>query len=83
MRAICRLTVVVTLFLGSAGAALADLPPLIPRSVLFGNPERMNPQVSPDGKHLAYGDLVPGLHIQTVDTGDTLTLSTPPDLCFR
>jgi len=40
-------------------------------------------EMSPDAKYLAYGDLVPGLHIQTVDTGDTLTLSTPPDLCFR
>src|SRR3954462_5072985 len=30
------------------------LPPLIPREILFGNPERTNPQLSPDGKHLAY-----------------------------
>ncbi|HZS75821.1 MAG TPA: S9 family peptidase [Ktedonobacteraceae bacterium] len=28
--------------------------PLIPRSVLFGNPERANPQISPDGTRLAY-----------------------------
>jgi dipeptidyl aminopeptidase/acylaminoacyl peptidase len=27
---------------------------LIPRSVLFGNPERMSPQISPDGKWLSY-----------------------------
>lgn len=27
---------------------------LIPRDVLFGNPERMGPQISPDGKYLAY-----------------------------
>ncbi|MBO0700808.1 MAG: S9 family peptidase, partial [Zavarzinella sp.] len=26
----------------------------IPREVLFGNPERAAPQISPDGKHLAY-----------------------------
>ena len=30
------------------------LPPLIPRSVLFGNPEKADPQVSPDGTMLAY-----------------------------
>lgn len=30
------------------------LPPLIPREVLFGNPERANPQISPDGKRMAY-----------------------------
>ena len=33
---------------------LADLPPLIPREVLFGNPERANPQLSPDAKRLAW-----------------------------
>jgi hypothetical protein len=33
---------------------LAQLPPLIPRNVLFGQPERTNPQISPDGKFLAY-----------------------------
>src|SRR3954467_14515235 len=35
-------------------AAHPGLPPLIPREVLFGNPERTSPQLSPDGKHLAY-----------------------------
>jgi len=32
----------------------AQLPPLIPRKVLFGNPTRANPLISPDGKHLSY-----------------------------
>src|SRR5947207_1675146 len=32
----------------------ADLPPLIPRDVLFGNPDRASPRISPDGKYLAY-----------------------------
>ena len=27
---------------------------LIPRSVLFGNPSRVNPLISPDGRHIAY-----------------------------
>jgi len=34
--------------------ARAVLPPLIPREVLFGNPERASPQISPDGKRIAY-----------------------------
>lgn len=34
--------------------ANADPAPLIPRDVLFGNPDRAAPQISPDGKHLAY-----------------------------
>jgi dipeptidyl aminopeptidase/acylaminoacyl peptidase len=37
-----------------ATPAKADLPPLIPRDVLFGNPDRASPQISPDGKRLAY-----------------------------
>jgi len=43
-------------FLASFGAtqSRADLPPLIPRDILFGNPERANPRISPDGKHLAW-----------------------------
>jgi dipeptidyl aminopeptidase/acylaminoacyl peptidase len=35
-------------------ARAAEPPPLIPRDVLFGNPDRLSVQVSPDGKHLSY-----------------------------
>jgi len=28
--------------------------PLIPREVLFGNPERTSPEISPDGTQLGY-----------------------------
>ncbi|MDB9525096.1 S9 family peptidase [Oscillatoria sp. CS-180] len=31
-----------------------SLPPLIPRVILFGNPQRSRPRLSPDGKYLAY-----------------------------
>ncbi len=31
-----------------------QLPPLIPREILFGNPKRTRPQLSPDGQYLAY-----------------------------
>lgn len=34
--------------------AQAQLPPPIARAVLFGNPERSSPQLSPDGKKMAY-----------------------------
>jgi dipeptidyl aminopeptidase/acylaminoacyl peptidase len=34
--------------------ARAELPPLIPRDVLFGNPERTRPRLSPDGLRLAW-----------------------------
>ncbi len=32
----------------------AELPPLIPREVLLGNPDKTSPRISPDGKRLAY-----------------------------
>jgi dipeptidyl aminopeptidase/acylaminoacyl peptidase len=31
-----------------------ELPPLIEREILFGAPEKISPQLSPDGKYLAY-----------------------------
>jgi dipeptidyl aminopeptidase/acylaminoacyl peptidase len=34
--------------------AWGELPPLIPREVLFGNPEKTGAQISPNGKMLAY-----------------------------
>ncbi len=30
----------------------AELPALIPREILFGNPERADPKISPDGAQL-------------------------------
>src|SRR6266849_1551021 len=38
----------------AATRSRADLPALIPRDVLFGNPEKAGPQLSPDGKRLAW-----------------------------
>ena len=35
-------------------SAQAELPPLIPREVFFGNPERSDPQISPDGEQIAW-----------------------------
>jgi dipeptidyl aminopeptidase/acylaminoacyl peptidase len=45
---------VLALFVSALAAVQAELPPLIPREVLFGNPERVSPQISPDGKRLAW-----------------------------
>ena len=42
------------LFIAIAMQALADLGPLIPRDILFGNPERATPRISPDAKRLAW-----------------------------
>ena len=37
-----------------AASAQAELPALIPREVLFGNPQRLDPQISPDGSKLSW-----------------------------
>ncbi|MFN6562682.1 MAG: S9 family peptidase [Nostoc sp. ChiSLP01] len=37
-----------------SSATATSLPPLIPREILFGNPEKTSPRLSPDGKYLAY-----------------------------
>ena len=34
--------------------APGELPPLIPRDVLFGNPDKLSPKISPDGERLAF-----------------------------
>jgi len=39
---------------GLARTRAAEQAPLIPRDVLFGNPDKANVQLSPDGKHLSY-----------------------------
>ena len=46
--------VMVALVLCFAAAAFAEFPPLIPREVLLGNPEKATPRISPDGTRLAY-----------------------------
>src|SRR6266571_5741429 len=45
---------IVSACLMAAGSVLAELPPLIPRDTLFGNPERTSPALSPDGARLAW-----------------------------
>ena len=35
-------------------SARAELPPLIPREVLFGNPALAHPEISPDGAQIAW-----------------------------
>ncbi|MEO7724728.1 MAG: S9 family peptidase [Chthoniobacterales bacterium] len=42
------------LTISSGFTVRAELPPLIPREVMFGNPERSHPEISPDGAQLAW-----------------------------
>src|SRR4029079_15119254 len=49
-----RTVLAVGVFAATLTMTPAAPPPLIPRDVLFGNPDRAGPQISPDGKRLAY-----------------------------
>lgn len=54
-------------------AEAAALPPLVPREVLFGNPEFASPVISPDGARLAYlkpSDGVLNVWVRTVGETD-------------
>src|SRR5882724_476523 len=56
----------------------ATQPPLLPRTLLFGNPERALPRISPDGKRLAYlapRDGVLNVYVRTVGQDDDRPLT--------
>lgn len=51
---------------------------VIPREVLFGNPERFNPKISPDGKKLAFCAPVDGvlnIWVKTIGQNDDETIT--------
>lgn len=53
--------------------AFAQLPTLIPREVLFGNPVKAGPQISPDGRMLSYlapSDGVLNIWVRTIGKTD-------------
>jgi dipeptidyl aminopeptidase/acylaminoacyl peptidase len=60
-------------------AVLAELPDLIPRSVLFGNPQKSGLQISPDGQRLAYlapsSQGVLNVWVQTVGKEDAVQVT--------
>jgi len=54
MRKLILAAIVFTLSATGCAFRIRQLPPLIPREILFGNPDRNSPQISPDGKYLSY-----------------------------
>ena len=62
------ISIMIALLLAGCAPRVAGVPPLIPRKLFFDNPERSNPQISPDGKHLAFlafdSDNVPQIWIE-------------------
>ena len=59
-----------------------EQPPLIPREVLFGNPERVSVQISPDGKWISYlapYEGVMNIWLQSREGGEARPLTTFTD----
>ena len=58
---------------------LSELPPLISRDILFGNPQKKSPQISPDGTQLAYlapsGKGVMNVWVRTLDNGKEIMVT--------
>src|SRR5262245_35684456 len=67
--------------------ARGELPPLIPRKTLFGNPVKTSPHISPDGKHLSF--LAPDakdvlqVWVQTVGQDDARVVTKDPKRGIR
>jgi dipeptidyl aminopeptidase/acylaminoacyl peptidase len=67
-----------TLTSTTAGPKPMKNAPLIPRDVLFGNPQRAQARLSPDGKWLSFLAPVDGvLNVWVVPTGEDLTKAIP------
>lgn len=59
-------------------SAAPDLP-LIPREILFGNPEKASPIISPDGRHLAYvapDDGVLNVWVRSLPSGEARCITS-------
>ena len=73
--------------LGAPMSSRAELPPLIPRDILFGNPEKVNPQISPDGARLAW--IAPDkknvlqVWVKTIGKDDDKTVTADPKRGIR
>ncbi|MDP7573556.1 MAG: S9 family peptidase [Phycisphaerales bacterium] len=77
-------TMMLTAIAATADEAAAPVPTanLIPREVLFGNPERSSVQISPDGTMLSFRAPVDGVMnawVQPLDGGDARSLTTYTD----
>lgn len=77
---LASLPLVLSTFVVDIDRSSAELPPLIPRKILFGNPELRTPRLSPDGKYIAY--LAPDkknvmqVWIRSVDKQDSRMLTS-------
>ena len=66
------------------GGGRADTPTVTERQITTNPIEDpvVFAAISPDGKYVAYNDST-AIRIRLIDTGETRTLSVPPNFCFR
>lgn len=71
---------------GALAPARAELPALIPRTVVFGNPVRTLPTLSPDGKKIAYlapNNGVLAIWVRTLGASDDKVVASDPKRPIR
>ena len=82
MKRLVFLPIVFTLLIGGCASRVAQLPPLISREVFFASAAKKDPQISPDGKHLAYLGRDPKnvlqIWLRSLKGGDDRQLTTEP-----
>jgi serine/threonine protein kinase len=68
----------------AAGAGPADSSTVVERQITTNPIEDpvVFAAISPDGKYVAYNDST-AIRIRLIDTGETRTLSVPPNFCYR
>ena len=73
------LFVVLSLMIGLTAQLQAGEPELIPREVIFGNPVKSSPQISPDGTRISYlapsTDGVLNVWVQPVEGGEAVQVT--------
>lgn len=82
LRGLILLCILVPVLASFAAAARAEAPPLIAREILFGNPERTQPTLSPDGRFLAWiapdAKNVLQVWVKTIGKGDARQMTQDP-----
>lgn len=74
-----KFLVFTVLLTAGASGAFAELPPLIPREVLFGEAGKWNLKMSPDGTRLSYiapSDGVPNIWVEPIDGGEAVVVTS-------
>lgn len=80
LKTVIFLSLLTALGIGMGTPSLwAEELPLIPREIIFGNPDRSNPRISPDGQNLAYlapASGVMNVYVRTLGKDDDVLITS-------